>query len=87
MTIHTDQFGRVYERFEDFRPAKIVRQHRLCDSDTGEYLGLVTQWEGVGWTYSGHRFGEPALPTAGAAWAMYMRRSGKTCSISPAREG
>ena len=77
----TDQFGREYERQEDFSPAKMTRRHRLCDSDTGAYVGAVVQWEGIGWTHTLHRFGEPALPTRGAAWAAFMRRAGKTCSL------
>jgi hypothetical protein len=81
---YTDQFGRVYERLEDFAPAKIVREVQLCETDTGRYLGLLTQYEGIGWTYPGHRFGEPAQPTPGAAWAMFMRRAGVTCSIKRA---
>ncbi len=82
MEKHTDQFGREYERLEDFSPAKIVKHVALCETDTGKYIGQLTQWEGIGWTHSLHRFGEPALPTPGAAWAMFMRRAGHTCSIA-----
>lgn len=83
---HTDQFGRTYERIEDFTPAVITRQHRLCETDTGRYVGVVTYWQGIGWTHSRYPFGNPALPTPGAAWADFMRRTGQTCSLD-VREG
>ncbi len=80
---YTDQFGREYERIEDFAPAKAVRRHQLCETDTGRYLGAVTLWEGVGWTHTRHCFGNRALPTVGAAWADFMRQTGQMCSIDP----
>ena len=82
MTI-TDQFGREYASQDDFAPAVITRRHRLCDSDTGRYVGAVTCWQGIGWTHTLHRFGEHAFPTSGAAWADFMRQTGKTCSLDP----